>query len=653
TRADSEQQIIPYGFTYPKEGTPKIDLNAKITSKDVDSIASAIRDNLTSWASTRRGGFPYQASPDTTKAEDSYRRTIAANIIGYAQPIADSPIVGSDYRGQGAYPLVNEFYDYFDWKGSSDTGITVEITSWVELWNMSNQTITGDVKFTDYYRHRLPLGAYTFFDDNHDPEKPDPGESIASPGIPFPVQTVTMSPNEFQVLKFGPATYTLTSGTIPPTKLSLQATSTGRYKLEWKSSSGNAPVIIDQPLGGLRMESVDVYNPKESSTHVPYKWNGVCPGFAYWAGIGTFYDNPGDPRAAFYINAPILASAYDTGATMWSRNAKPTSTVPIRQEVKPSRWPDTDHDTAMISPIGLKDTVTPTTAPPPNRPPIDSSKAPMIISGAGKLKSITELAHIYDPAQWKTNPSGIKWLDIDSSSAADSHYGGGFTFRIGRPEFTRFSVAGSKASELLDVLSVGARRETQGLVNLNTATRETLRALGAGLILNADPNISAGTTSLPLTSPSNADQADKFADAVIVSRKTQPFVSTRQLADLQALDVAGKPAKDAGGNPIAFFGNPQLWDAAQSAPPKTTWEWNDLGTEEYFARIFDLTSVRSRNFRVFITGQYVDPRFPDSSGNPKVLATAKKVYQVFLAPTRAADGSISAQKVEITYARDL
>ncbi|MFL6515583.1 MAG: hypothetical protein ACJ8M1_11235, partial [Chthoniobacterales bacterium] len=193
TRADSEQQVIPYGFTYPKEGTPKIDLNAKIGSKDVDGIASAIKDNLTSWASTRRGGFPYQASPDTAKAEDSYRRTIAANIIGYAQPVGDSPIVGSDYRGQGAYPLVNELYDYFDWKSSSDTGITVEITSWVEMWNMSNQTITGDVKFTDYYRHRLLLGAYTFFDDNHDPEKPDPGESIASPGIPFPVQTVTMS----------------------------------------------------------------------------------------------------------------------------------------------------------------------------------------------------------------------------------------------------------------------------------------------------------------------------------------------------------------------------------------------------------------------------------------------------------------------------
>jgi hypothetical protein len=651
TRADSEQQVIPYGFSYPKEGTAKLDLNAKIGSKDVDGIASAIKDNLTSWASTRRGGFPYQALPDTAKAEDSYRRTIAANIIGYAQPIADLPIVGTDYRGQGAYPLVNEFYDYFDWKSSSDTGITVDITSWVELWNMSNQTISGEVKYTDYYRHRLPLGAYTFFDDNHDPEKPDPGEGVT--GIPYPTQNVTMAPNELQLLKFGPATYTLTSGTIPPNTLPLLATSTGRYKLEWKSSSSATSVTVDQPLGGVRMERDDVYNPKNTSSQVPYKWNGTDSGFAYYAGVASFYDNPGDPRSAFYIAAPQASSDYTTSATLWSRNAKPTSTVPIRQEVKPSRWFDTGHDTNMISPIGLKDTVSPTTVPPANRPPIDSSKAPMFISGAGKLRSITELAQIYDPAQWKTTTSGNKWLDIDSASTADAHYGGGRNLRIGRREFTRFNVAGAKASELLDIFSAGARRETQGLVNLNTATRETLRALGAGLILDADPNIKAGTTTLPLTSPTNTDQGDKFADAVIMSRNSQPFIAVRQLADLQALDATGKPAKDASGNPIVFFGNPQLWDSAQPAPPNTTWEWNDTGTEEYFARIFDLASVRSRNFRLFVTGEYVDPRFPDASGNPKILSTAKKVYHVFLRPTRGSDGSISAQQVDVTYERDL
>jgi hypothetical protein len=277
----------------------------------------------------------------------------------------------------------------------------------------------------------------------------------------------------------------------------------------------------------------------------------------------------------------------------------------------------------------------------------------MVISNAGKLKSVTELRHIYDPAQWKMPTTGDKWTDIDSTATADAHYGGGFTLKIGRQEFTSFNKDGVRSSELLDIFCAGPRRETRGLINLNTATRETLRALGAGLVLGADPNIKSGTVTPPLNPPTTTDQADKFADAVIVSRNRQPFITPRQLAQLQSLDATGKPATDSNGNPISFFGNPQQWEATQAAPPNSTWEWNDAGTEEYFARIFDLTSARSRNFRVFVTGQYVDPRFPDAAGNPKLLATAKKVYHVFLHPVRAADGSITSQQIDVTYERDL
>jgi hypothetical protein len=670
TKSDSEQAVIPYGVLtqtspplyYANAGQPKIDLNSKINTKDVNGIADAIKTNLPIWASSRRGGFGTGLS-GTVAMEDSYRRTIAANIIGYAQATADAPIVGSDYRGVGAYPLANEFYDYVNWTGTTSDSIRVEVTSWVELWNMTNQTVSGDVKYTDYYRHALDLGAFTYFDDKHDPANPDPGESVS--GFPVPSQTITMAPNEYKVLSFGPVVYTLsTGGTIPPSPLTLQFRTSGRYQLEWKSTGATAFAIVDASHSGVQMQSDTIYNPQESSTHVPYKWNGCLPGFNYYGGVANFFYNPGDPRSSFYNSAPQSSNDYSSNATMWSRNQKPSSTNALAKEVKPSAWPDGGHETKSAK-AGAKDTVPPSTTAPAGSN-VEPSKAPAALASAGKLRSITELANIFDPAQWNIVPDANgHWTDILSTTAADAHYGGGFSLRVGRPEFSRFEKDGVRASQLLDIFAAGMRRETQGLININTATRETLRALGAGLLINRDQDIKPGTLSPPLGVPTTTDQADKFADAVIAGRNLKPFISTSQLAQLQALDpVTGNLATDAGGKPIQFFGNPQQWDSTQpppnqAPPPSGTWEWNDAGTEEYFARTFDLTNVRSRNFRVFVTGQYVDPRYPDASGNPKVLSTVRKVYHVFLHPIRDTNpasptyGKISSQQIDVTYERDL
>ncbi|HEY1583234.1 MAG TPA: hypothetical protein VGF73_09060 [Chthoniobacterales bacterium] len=637
TEGDQEQEVIPFGLGYINQGSPKTDLNARIAAKDVTGIADTIKGNLTNWASSRRGGFGGVAA--SAAADDSYRHTIAANIIAYAQPLADAPPAGSDYRAVGPYPLVNEFYDYVNWTTSSSDSVTFEVTSYIELWNMSNQTITGTVRFTDYYRHQTTIGVFAYFGDNHDPSAPDPGETVS--GFPTATQSVSLDPNEFHVLKFGPVTYTLSAGAIPPDQVTLFETRTGRYKLEWQSSGASSFVDIDepggaQPNGGLEMQDDTLYNPPPSGKK-QYAWNGSLPGFNYYKGTTTFYDNPGDPRSSIYNMAPQAANDYNKNATMWSHNAKPTSGVVIRQEVKTTRWPDLDHDTALISPVGLADTIPPPTTRPANAPAIESTKAPMVIAAAGKLNSLAELSNIYDPAQWNISTTGDKWTDIDSSTVADQHYGGGFSLRIGRPEFTRFDVDGLRASQLLDLFSLGPSHQTEGLVNLNTATRETLRALGAGLILGQDPDIQPSALKNSLYPPYVTNQADKFADAVIFARSTKPFLSISQLAQL----------RDAAGN--QFFGNPAQWAFPQTAPT----EWNDAGTEEYFGRIFDLSSVRSRNFRVFVTGQYVDPRPPFSTANPKVLSTIKRVYHVFLHPTRAADSSITSQKVDVTYEQNL
>jgi hypothetical protein len=157
------------------------------------------------------------------------------------------------------------------------------------------------------------------------------------------------------------------------------------------------------------------------------------------------------------------------------------------------------------------------------------------------------------------------------------------------------------------------------------------------MLLSRDPDVAPATLLGSFYSPRVSEEADKFADAVIASRNNAPFVSTSQLANLR--DSAS----------IAFFGNTAQWTAPQTAPT----EWNDRGSEELFGRVFDLTAVRSRNFRVFVTGQSVDPRQTDAAGNPKVLSTVKKVFQVFLNPTRDGTGAITSQKIDVTYEREL
>ena len=73
-----------------------------------------------------------------------------------------------------------------------------------------------------------------------------------------------------------------------------------------------------------------------------------------------------------------------------------------------------------------------------------------------------------------------------------------------------------------------------------------------------------------------------------------------------------------------FFGNPNQYENSTQTPPT---EWNDPGREELFAKIYNLATTRSRNFRVFVTGQSLDK-------NRRVLSTVTKVYHVFVKPTR-------------------
>jgi hypothetical protein len=283
-------------------------------------------------------------------------------------------------------------------------------------------------------------------------------------------------------------------------------------------------------------------------------------------------------------------------------------------------------------------------------PTPDSTKALSLLStsNTGLLTSITELGNVWDPAQMSytvTNPGG-PLPDIPTSAASSSRGAGGHTLAIGRPEFSKFDQNGMRAWQLLDVFSGKALNtnftNTAGLVNINTASRDVLRSLAAGILQNRDSAIQPGSlqnnlyppTSVSGTSPNTSvQQADKFADAVINSR---PFLSTSALS---AMRDCGQNIPCGGQAAQPFFGNPNQYNGSTQTSPS---EWNDPGREELFAKIYNLAATRSRNFRVFVTGQSLDK-------NGNILSTVTKVYQVFVNPNRDATGAIQSQQVQIKY----
>jgi hypothetical protein len=79
-------------------------------------------------------------------------------------------------------------------------------------------------------------------------------------------------------------------------------------------------------------------------------------------------------------------------------------------------------------------------------------------------------------------------------------------------------------------------------------------------------------------------------------------------------------------------------------PDNTNIEWSDAAAEEVFARVYEGSTVRSRNFRVWIVAQALAP-----GAAAEVLAEVRTVHTLFADPgERAADGSIVPGKFKTT-----
>lgn len=667
-----EQPLVPFadGIAAAAAGQPKLNLNRLLkTGGDaaVGEMAAFIRKALPDFEQ-RKGGFP-----------EDYLKTLAANALDYADDDSDPTVREGQYRGLDAVPLVSEFLMRFRWENVLTEGgrkyLVLSASTYVELWNLTDRPVAGNAELTYETGYLFPLGA--------NPEVSLADLADATPQLAqadghhwFPPVAVTLKPNEYRVIRCGTVTYKIDAGPASvfiPSPLVLEGetfgTSKAGYRMKWNGT------LVDQSRGGLHRNNSSLNYPTDTAGQPRQRVRTTVPSHSHTRN-GSFRNNMGDPRMSYYNEAPQDANAYPDNYSPNRRNIRfgtiyksdGATKTKVYGRVMPSEWPDGGHNSSCESSAFY--TEDQRVLPDDNRfvpgassvlrnPPVE--EAPMRLSNLGRFYSATELGRVYDPVMWEiAAPAGanLPWGDIRSNSIASSDFGGGNTLRIGRPEHPRFdgvTTPGTEAWRLLDLFHAGisrsenaAEREgplqsVEGAVNLNTASREVLRVLAFGS-LKMDPKISVRTsethqaTSLmapPVTEYKPSDdelraEANRIADAIVEARKVRPFTSAAAVAAV--LDPSGKPA----------FGNKDLLRNG------TKIHRSDAASEETFARVHEASTVRSRNFRVWVVGQAISP-VASLSAKPQVLAEVRKSFTVFADPgERKPDGTIDPAKSRLT-----
>lgn len=568
-----EQVLVPRGLGYADEGQPAFDLNSAVGKRDVDGIARQIARNLPDFV-TRKGGFP---------ADSDYLKTLAASMIDYADADSDATI-GTNFRGVDSYPFVNEIYDRYEWlTGATQLDLKIQVRTFVELWNPSDQAISGVIRLENDNQHQINV----------------PGKGFQRFGsVLYAPQPVTLPPNGFVVIECqpaaGPNVYQF-QALLPPPRTSSGPylefpsawTTESTYRMQWNG------VLVDWARGGIARTDGTL---RQGAGQAKWKGQGSVA-------LETTRGQEGDPRASWYIADWIYPNTYTTNSNWGGRALKRGINAPAYNEVKLSVWPDPGHDSTAGT-AASSDSVLPTTLKYPANQPL---LAPARISNRERYTSVGELGHIFDPAQWN---------DVEKrTGTASPAAGGGFTLAIGRPELGVFDKDGRRAAQLCDLFSVHdkALRERRGLINVNTAARPVLRALVAGTVLDDDPAIA------PQVVPRASQAGDRFADAVIAARTVRPL---RGLSDLARVELGGVP----------FFGDLRMWDAGK----RPAADWDDAGREELFAKVANWAAFGSKSYAVWVTGQVV-------SAKGETLATRSRCLHITVRIPRDADGKATGE----------
>ena len=514
-----------------------------------------------------------------------------------------------------------------------------------------------------------------------------------------------LQPNEYRMIKAGTVEYRYPFFVLSPIVLKERPRGTLGYRMRWNG------VEVDGSRSQVVRRDMTLNYPTQAKPEkldrLRQRIENCVPGHSYSVDPNatqySYVNNMGDPRMSVYLGESLDASKPNKSMSpnkygnysphrrtiRWSAvYSSDSSTKPkVYGRVLPSEWPDGGHNSAFGRvPAAIKRDYDNNDEGDERIDPDDPQwliglvapkreGAPMRVSNRGVFYSVCEMGRVYDPVMWEPMyesrtdtarilgglmPSGqSSWPSVAVETVESPDHGGGNSLRIGRVEHPKFEVpdedddleSGQHAAHLLDLFHVGIPKSTDkseregelafvaGNVNLNTATETAIRALVIGN-LEQDPDLSRQvskshstndlmaprTTNIELGAPVRDRAGDVIAEAIIRDR---PFASAAELASIE----------DEDGEKI--FGNREMYSYRDKI------EWSDSAAEELYARIYESSTLRSRNFRVWVVGQAIVPLAQGSSAEPVIMAESRKVFNLFADPgDRTKDGAID----EIKYA---
>jgi hypothetical protein len=265
-------------------------------------------------------------------------------------------------------------------------------------------------------------------------------------------------------------------------------------------------------------------------------------------------------------------------------------------------------------------------------------------NNTGIWSNVFELGNIFDPMAWNVATNNPE-INTTTTPAIGVTNGGGTTLRVGRAEHQRFAFTnmygnsvppipnmGMSAAALLDLfcltngtsISGGPYSLGGGKINLNTAPAPVLRALAGGILLTND------SAQLPRNAAIPPAIAEAFAQGVMRFRSQYPFLTPSHLSFI-GTDPAWPNTNTWPLN--AVFGNTN--PIALSTVPGNTLStarvnvttWNDQAAEEWFSKIYALSSCQSHNYRIYVVAQLVAT---NSQGQTNAIGPlVKKYYQIY------------------------
>lgn len=692
-----------FGIDPSVTGKPKLNLNAllaKPAETAVDEMAAWIKKGLPDFEN-RKGGFPDDYLKTLAANAIDYADTDNDGTVSTSSIMGSGSYRGLDaYPLMSEVILHIKYLGNSVQKGRKV--LLWQMIIYAELWNHTNHRVQGNARISYENGMRPPaIGAGVLGDRFDDPALMDDPDQVKS--IPAlsrindrywsaPI-AVDLVPNQYKFYKAVTVNYTMDVG---PSSQTLQS----KFEIyEDLGSSGISLMWNDKEVD--RNDKLVRGNSSPTNPELEFNTNTAkqsgkanIPGHSY--GIynqnNDYKNNMGDSRQALYLRGsayPLSDNSYPSNVSPNRRNIRNFTIYKNGQgqsavygRVLPSEWPDGGHDTPVslwnpLSPPALN--YDPTTYPDVKNTQTEGD-TPTFLSNRGRFYSATELGRIFDPLMYLpkydnaddtatlltgTMPAKrVSWPSVEAGSTPDIYYGGGNTLRIGRPEHPNFDqpaehapadTPGNHAARLLDLFHAGkSRSETpadregqvvriEGHVNINTAPEDAIRALAGGM-LTMDPRLVKRTSethssstfappvsslevSAPTSQEADAKEGDLLAQAIIDGR---PFSSPSEIASV--LNPEGK----------LVFGNKFLYPhtPVASKPDISQLQWSDAAAEEVFARVYESSTVRSRNFRVWVIGQAVAPTAVTNT-SPEVLSEVRRAFTVFADPgVRKTNGEI-------------